>query len=68
LLPPKEQRNVFHMGFFIGCASSGCHVLPFDDIEAQVLKAVGNIFHQCVLWNVVDYCLDRLFRIWEMVK
>jgi hypothetical protein len=35
-----------------------------DDIEAEVLRAVGSIFLWCVWGKVTDYCLDRLFGIW----
>jgi hypothetical protein len=35
-----------------------------DDVEAYVLKAVGNIFHWYVWGKVTDYCLDGLFGFW----
>jgi hypothetical protein len=41
---------------------------PVDDVEAQVLKAAGNIFCCCVCGKVMDYCLYRFFRIWGEVK
>jgi hypothetical protein len=33
-------------------------------LKPQDLKAVRNIFHWHVWGKVMDYCLDRLFRIW----
>jgi hypothetical protein len=39
-------------------------LLHVDAVEAQVLKAAGNIFC-CYVWGkVMDYCLYRRFRIW----
>jgi hypothetical protein len=35
-----------------------------EDVEAKVLKPVGNIFHWHVQGKVTDYFLDRLFGIW----
>jgi hypothetical protein len=31
------------MRLSIGCCSSGCHLPHIDDVETEVLKAVGNI-------------------------
>jgi hypothetical protein len=35
------------MGFSVWCSSSGRHLPHVDDVEAYVVKAVGNIFR----WN-----------------
>jgi hypothetical protein len=34
-----------------------------DDVEAEVLKAIGNIFRWGICGKATDYCLDGLFRI-----
>jgi hypothetical protein len=34
----------FHLSLPVGCSSSGRHLPHVDDVEAYVLKAVGNIF------------------------
>jgi hypothetical protein len=38
------------------------HLPHVDDVEAKVLKAVGNIVRWRI-WEVMDYCFYRLFGI-----
>jgi hypothetical protein len=53
------------MGLSVECYFSGHHLSLIDDDEAYVLKAVGNMSLPLAYWGkVMDYFLDRLFRIW----
>jgi hypothetical protein len=45
-----------HAGLSVGCCSSG-HLPHVDNIQAEVLKAVGNIFCWRVWGKVTDNCL-----------
>jgi hypothetical protein len=39
-----------------------------DNVKAEILKAVGNIFRWRVWGKVTDYCLYRLSAFGEKVK
>jgi hypothetical protein len=49
-------------------SSIGRQLPHVDDVEAKVLKVVGNAFRWCTWGKVTDYCLCRLFRIWREGK
>jgi hypothetical protein len=56
------------VGFSVGCCSSGRHLLHVDDVEALVLKAVGNSFRWRDWCKMIDCCLQRLSEFVEKVK
>jgi hypothetical protein len=54
-----------HVGLPVEWCSNGHHAPHVGDNEAQVFQAAGNILHWCGWGKVTDYCLHRVFGIWE---